>query len=133
MQWRMWSNFIESFILYDFVTSTLIWNFPYFNNFFHSIWNARMSNAHALIRQICLALLEYCLLSSGIAIPIPGFQYCIAIQNSKTCSSLRTAPKVNFCKAIQTTQTPRWWKAEVCKAFNIHFVISVYSSKLMQT
>ena len=25
---------------------------------------------------------------SSIAIPIPGLQYCIAIQNSKTCSSL---------------------------------------------
>ena len=25
---------------------------------------------------------------SSIAMPIPGLQYCIAIQNSKTCSSL---------------------------------------------
>ena len=41
MQWSIWSNF-----------------------FCHSIWNARMSSAHALIRQIFLVLLEYCSFSN---------------------------------------------------------------------
>ena len=62
-----------------------IWNSPYFNFLWQHIWNAHIRIACALLRQICLVLLIF---HSSIAIPIPGLQCCIAIQNSKTCSSL---------------------------------------------
>ena len=57
-----------------------------------------MSSARSLLRQICLVLLDYCSFSKvcSILIPIPGLQYCIGIQNSKTCSSLAsTYPRVS--------------------------------------
>jgi hypothetical protein len=47
-------------------TSTFVWNSPYFNFFCHSITNARMNSANALIRQIFLVLLEYCSFSKVV-------------------------------------------------------------------
>ena len=82
-----------------FCTLTLIWNSPYFSFFCHSVWNAQLSSAHALIRNFFLVLL---LFQSSIAIPIPGLQYCIAIQNSKTCSSLA---KWKWCGVYIKKQT----------------------------
>ena len=49
-----------------FCTSILIWNSPYFNFFCHSIWNARISSARTLIRQIFLVLLVYCSFSKVV-------------------------------------------------------------------
>ena len=49
----------------------------------HPIWNADI--ACNVLRQVYLVLLIF---QSSIAIRITGLLYCIAIQNSKTCSSL---------------------------------------------
>ena len=50
---------------------------------------SRMGSACALLRQFFSGIAWILLIfQSSIAIPIPGLQYCIAIQNSKTCSSL---------------------------------------------
>ena len=47
-----------------------------------------MSIASALLGKIYLVLLRY--FSFSTVVPIPGLRYCIAIQNSKTCSSLQS-------------------------------------------
>ena len=46
-----------------------------------------MGSALPLLRQKYLVLFIF---QSSISIPIQGLQYCIAIQNSKTCPSLQS-------------------------------------------
>ena len=48
-----------------------------------------MSSACALLGQFSAGIAQVLLIfNCSIAIPIPELQYCIAIQNSKTCSAL---------------------------------------------
>ena len=48
-----------------------------------------MSSACALLERFCAGIAPVLLIfNCSIAIPIPEVQYCIAIQNSKTCSAL---------------------------------------------
>ena len=78
-----------------FCISTLIWNSSLYQ-FLSSLYLKCQHEQRMCFVQTNLSGIAWVLLifQSSIAIPIPGLQYCIAIQNSKTCSSLHYMKRI---------------------------------------
>ena len=98
----------------------LIWNlglnyflmqFPYMK--------CHMSSAFTLLGQYSASIAQVLLIfNCSIAIPIPELQYCIAIQNSKTCSALSSSPQFRINSRpprprICNLPTPLFYKSAI--------------------